>query len=86
MKRPNWRYWIEGTIKVAGFFFIALLMTNVADIFIVGLQFKMFSTKWWALYAGSVMILLVVREGYGEQLEVLKRANGAITCLYFYVG
>jgi hypothetical protein len=55
--------WWETALKTFGYLFIALLVTDALDIFIVGLQFPVFSTKWWALFVFSLMVLWLIREG-----------------------
>ncbi len=56
---------MEQLFRVVGFLVGTFFLTNILNIFIVGLQFELFSVKYWGLFALSAMVILIGRDVLG---------------------
>lgn len=57
----------EQIIKAVGLIIGTFFFANALDIFIVGLQFPIFSVKWWALYVLCGLIIFVILEALKDR-------------------
>ncbi|MFA5889156.1 MAG: hypothetical protein WCW47_02890 [Candidatus Paceibacterota bacterium] len=56
-------------VRMVGFLIGTFFITNILDLFIRGLQFEPFSSKWWALFVFSA-VMLSIFIGWWKHVEI----------------